>query len=412
MMGEKRTNRTSFCLVCVHQAQSSTCARLAASECAGAVEDLRGFAPVTWCPACGGLLGHCGCFFEIVGKGDEAILIPYAENTSPETKDLNCPKVMIDKAYPPGMVEALRSLPSTLEARVPMEQLLATSVLSVVRKVTGGGQDLFAMFCTLVNYQIDIVKFLIPMLDGFATVIAERYGNDFTRFLRAPRETQARLINSFPWSYTNARGKPVPRTGWNHRFKTTSDLLCIMHKLAAFADGTSFQAKAKALFEAAPSFKAFVEQLIGIFHDTSSCSGCKACKTDEDKAAMAQDHFMKAQITSQSCVKKYLLFLRWMVRPYPDTALWTFIPASRLLVPIDIIVKRIMARLGVVSKEDGCVWKDVQTITDLLRRVDPDDPIAVDFAISRIGFLDICQHDVAKSRCGECPLAAHCIVKA
>ncbi|NMC06132.1 MAG: DUF2400 domain-containing protein [Candidatus Lokiarchaeota archaeon] len=314
------------------------------------------------------------------------------------------------KAKPPTLIETLRSLPATLEARVPMEKMLETSVLSVVRKVTGGGQDLFALFCTLVNYQIDIVKFLIPMLDGFAAFLAESCGNDFERFLRVEASDQAKILRSFPWFYTNSKGEKVPRTGWNHRFKTVDDLLCILHKLLSYSLDDRFRETAKTLYNAAPNLKTFIEQLIGLFHNPYLCICCMKCDTDEQKAAMAQAHFMKAEVTSQSCVKKYLLFLRWMARPYPDLALWTFIPPSRLLVPIDLVVKRIMARVGVVSKEDGCVWKDVQTITDLLRQVNPDDPIAADFAISRIGFLDICQADVAKSRCGECPLAAHCIV--
>ena len=97
-----------------------------------------------------------------------------------------------------------------------------------------------------------------------------------------------------------------------------------------------------------------------------------------------------------------------MVGKDPDLNKWNFIQASDLLIPLDVHVQRIMERLGVIKKTKGCKWENVNTISDFLKKVDPINPITYDFAISRLGILDICLDEKSDSECKICPLKKFC----
>lgn len=111
-----------------------------------------------------------------------------------------------------------------------------------------------------------------------------------------------------------------------------------------------------------------------------------------------------------SACKRWHLYLRWMIRRDAlDFGLWTGIPTSRLVVPTDTHVHRIARRLGLTRRRtaDG---KTAREITDALARVDPADPVRFDYALCRIGILDICRPDIRHCRCAECPVRPACAV--
>ncbi|MCW8811031.1 MAG: TIGR02757 family protein [Ignavibacteriaceae bacterium] len=86
-----------------------------------------------------------------------------------------------------------------------------------------------------------------------------------------------------------------------------------------------------------------------------------------------------------SACKRINLFLRWMVRKDElDFGLWSEIPTSKLIIPVDTHVARICRQLK-LTKRKNVSWKMAEEITENLKRYDLVDPVKYDFAICHIG---------------------------
>ena len=86
-----------------------------------------------------------------------------------------------------------------------------------------------------------------------------------------------------------------------------------------------------------------------------------------------------------SACKRMNLFLRWVVRKDElDFGLWTEIPTSKLIIPVDTHVARICRKLK-LTKRKNVSWKMAEEITENLKKFDADDPVKYDFAICHIG---------------------------
>jgi uncharacterized protein (TIGR02757 family) len=86
-----------------------------------------------------------------------------------------------------------------------------------------------------------------------------------------------------------------------------------------------------------------------------------------------------------SACKRLNLFLRWMVREDDvDPGGWRGIPASKLLIPLDIHMYRICSGLDMTCRKQADM-QTVMEITDYFRKVSPEDPVRYDFAITRLG---------------------------
>ncbi|HYX22272.1 MAG TPA: TIGR02757 family protein [Thermoanaerobaculia bacterium] len=111
-----------------------------------------------------------------------------------------------------------------------------------------------------------------------------------------------------------------------------------------------------------------------------------------------------------SACKRWNLYLRWMVRrDAVDFGLWRGIPARRLVVPTDTHVHRIARRLGLTRRRTAD-WLAARQITDAFARFDPEDPVRFDYALCRIGILDICRPRPADSLCDDCPVQSGCSI--
>jgi len=86
-----------------------------------------------------------------------------------------------------------------------------------------------------------------------------------------------------------------------------------------------------------------------------------------------------------SACKRMNLFLRWMVRKDElDFGLWSQIPTSKLIIPVDTHIARICKQLRLTNRKNVS-WKMAEEITNSLKKFDPDDPVKYDFAICHIG---------------------------
>jgi uncharacterized protein (TIGR02757 family) len=109
-----------------------------------------------------------------------------------------------------------------------------------------------------------------------------------------------------------------------------------------------------------------------------------------------------------SACKRMNLFLRWMVRrTSPDLGLWTFVDPGKLVVPLDTHVHRIATFLG-LSRRKTADWKTARALTDRLATFDRDDPVRYDFALCRLGILDLCSRRRRKEQCDVCLLRDVC----
>ncbi len=108
-----------------------------------------------------------------------------------------------------------------------------------------------------------------------------------------------------------------------------------------------------------------------------------------------------------SACKRLNLFLRWMVRRDAiDLGVWTRVPASRLIVPLDTHVIRLGQCLR-LTRYVSPGWKMAAEITASLRRIDPADPVRYDFSLCHVGMMNACGFNRAQ-RDSQCPLRGLC----
>ncbi len=108
-------------------------------------------------------------------------------------------------------------------------------------------------------------------------------------------------------------------------------------------------------------------------------------------------------------MKRLHLFLRWMVRDDGiDLGAWPSIPASALVMPMDVHVCRIARLLGLIpDRRSGPGLRDALELTDALRQFDPVDPVRFDFALSHLGISGRCNGRPGPA-CLDCALEPAC----
>lgn len=111
-----------------------------------------------------------------------------------------------------------------------------------------------------------------------------------------------------------------------------------------------------------------------------------------------------------SSCKRWNLYLRWMIRPDDgvDLGVWKGLSPSRLTIPLDTHVFRVSQHLGLTQGRDNR-WETAEEITEQLRRVDPRDPVRLDFALCHFGMSGPCPSIVDWSNCARCPLRTICL---
>lgn len=92
-----------------------------------------------------------------------------------------------------------------------------------------------------------------------------------------------------------------------------------------------------------------------------------------------------------SACKRWNLYLRWMVRcDAVDPGGWALVAPSRLIVPLDVHMRRVCRHLG-LTRRKACDLQAALEITRAFRRISSADPVRYDFALmhaSRDGKLD------------------------
>jgi len=183
--------------------------------------------------------------------------------------------------------------------------------------------------------------------------------------------------------------------GFAHRFQKTTELVDLLSCLAiAIREHGSIGELFRSSYrddddDIGPSLTRFVDAMIGT------------------RRTKALDYLLTSPANGSAC-KRMNLFLRWMVRRTPpDIGIWTFVDPSKLVMPVDTHVHRIATFLGLNDRATPD-WKAARALTDRLARFDRADPVRYDFAICRLGILDLCSRRRKKENCDVCLLREVC----
>lgn len=86
-----------------------------------------------------------------------------------------------------------------------------------------------------------------------------------------------------------------------------------------------------------------------------------------------------------SACKRPLMFLRWMVRKStPDLGLWSWLPASALLVPLDTHLWQLSTAFGWTARKSAD-FKAAEEVTAALKQIDKHDPVRWDYPLCSLG---------------------------
>jgi len=271
----------------------------------------------------------------------------------------------------------------------------STSALRVVRMYSprdSADLELWTLFCAITDFQISVIKWLIPMLSGLCEEI-EGKGLKFIDLIY-DLQLARKLLSTFSWGSN--------KKGFAHRFIDLEDLICLFTSLKnILTNYGSLGNFAKNLYEDAMDegleepleyvVKGLAQELRSHFPDVYGKTG-----------------MLVPDPSGNSAFKRLNLFLRWMVRPYPDLGLWNFIDKRFLLVSLDIGVLRTVSRVFDVRFAGGSVWKNVLKVTKLFRNINSEDPVKYDYVFSRPAIMGYCAKDPARNRCYLCPLNEIC----
>ena len=216
----------------------------------------------------------------------------------------------------------------------------------------------------------------------------------------------------------NFRAANAAFKGWVHRFNTGEDLVLLLWLLQKSwkkygSLGGHFMS---GLSAADPNIAPALNRLISDWEGWAHEKGC---------ARASFQYFLTAP-ENGSCCKRWCMFLRWMGRKDAvDLGLWTergalahtlpegrSLKARQLILPLDTHTGRITRHLGLTSRKNAD-WKAALEVTERLRECDSRDPTSYDFAISRLGILDLCQKpgSAESAHCSVCSLSKACLFR-
>lgn len=218
---------------------------------------------------------------------------------------------------------------------------------------------------------------------GRADIIVSNIGAVLDKMTPSP----ARYLDTF-----DAREATRRFANFAHRFHKTPDLVALLGCIAkAGSLGDLFaQCYEENDPDIGPALTRFVHRLLPTAHCPPPL------------------RYLLTSPADGSACKRMNLYLRWMIRRTPpDLGLWTFADPAKLVMPVDTHIHRIATFLGLNDRKSAD-WKAARNLTDRLARFDPGDPVRYDFALCRLGILDLCSRKRRKENCDVCLLREVC----
>jgi uncharacterized protein (TIGR02757 family) len=197
-----------------------------------------------------------------------------------------------------------------------------------------------------------------------------------------------------------------------HRFNVGSDIEAFTRLLArSWAEHGSFGAHV--MIHLRTSDRDFGEALSRVFDDWERWRKEAGLLTEKSFG------YLVTPPRSGSTCKRWCMLLRWMGRKDEiDLGLWREgspllppgspgIRADQLVMPLDTHTGRISQYIG-LTKRKSLNWKAAVEITERLRACDEVDPVRYDFALARLGILDVCLRRFRVEICLQCDLLPVC----
>ncbi|MBN2588886.1 MAG: TIGR02757 family protein [Sedimentisphaerales bacterium] len=139
---------------------------------------------------------------------------------------------------------------------------------------------------------------------------------------------------------------------------------------------------------------------------TTFCNSLLKIHSSKYKENKGLGYLLVSPANGSAC-KRMNLFLRWMVRDDEvDSGIWKSIDKAKLIVPIDVHMGRLCRFLGFHDKNTISLKTAIE-ITQHFVKIEPNDPVKYDFALSRIGIIENCTGKHT-SACQVCELNMFC----
>lgn len=193
-------------------------------------------------------------------------------------------------------------------------------------------------------------------------------------------ETLDRIMKKGPFHFamnTPFRKKQTALAGLKHRFTTGLDM-CLLLECAARV--IRRHESLGTLFYKLNSASSGMREALGKFVGSLK-------RMVVDLPAGGLDYLLPSPQKGSAC-KRLNMFLRWMVRPSDgiDLGLWKGVSCASLLIPVDVHVARVGAKLQ-LTKRATPDWAMAEEITSGLRRFAPEDPVKFDFSLCKSGMF-------------------------
>lgn len=100
------------------------------------------------------------------------------------------------------------------------------------------------------------------------------------------------------------------------------------------------------------------------------------------------NHMLNSPAQKSVC-KRWVMFLKWMVRPDDgiDLGLWKKVRPDQLVIPLDTHLFKISKKLKLTKKKTPS-WGAALEVSKNLKKLDPTDPIKYDFSLCRLGMFN------------------------
>jgi len=243
-----------------------------------------------------------------------------------------------------------------------------------------------------------------PLDQEVAGLIAAAFAYGRAEIIVANIGSVLAKMGDSPFAYLKRAARSGQRAGdfagFAHRFHKTADLVMF---LDCISDAIQTHGSLGALFK-----KCYDDRDADI--GLSLARFVKTLRSPARRplpAARSLQYLLTSPRDGSAC-KRMNLYLRWMVRRTPpDLGLWTFVDPAKLVMPVDTHIHRIATFLG-LNRRKSADWKTARALTSALARFDPADPIRYDFALCRLGILDLCSRKRRKENCDVCLLRDVC----
>jgi len=187
-----------------------------------------------------------------------------------------------------------------------------------------------------------------------------------------------KFLNSLDFSLLDADAAKIKSTLQQHyyRFQNGEDVVALFLALATLKHQGSLEALFKRAYINANSVFDGVNALIEAIHNAYPY-------TSRGYTFLIGKPITKTK--GNSCMKRWFLFLRWMVRKDSiDMGLWSDIATSDLVMPLDTHTFNVSHRLGLLKRKTYDLEAAIE-LTNTFKGFDKEDPIKYDFALYRLG---------------------------